>query len=306
MFEGEVDDFLGANAAVSPAAQPKAKSQGRKRRAAGERKDLPNTGDNGCFAELCEEPRLVAKRWCAKHNRAYDNMYTQAKKAGETATLCASCATPSKAQEVMTEYEVNNPDHSKFNKKHVIQWGTFKKRRKVGQVYRSRKGCKPYEFKQWLKRGTNEMGWTDTESKNQWKKWLASNVDRDTKGLDDQLRLWIPVIEEKHWDDEKAKEWELEEGGDVEKDFASKGDLKNALVNHLSVASGSSPMDQDAFFNGQTLAGTCGITLEDNPDDADPPVTPTKPAATPRTSADVDAVATPEDLSRGGVRAGAM
>ncbi|CAE7332458.1 unnamed protein product, partial [Symbiodinium pilosum] len=203
MFEG--DDFVGADAAVSPAAQPKAKSQGRKRHAAGERKDLPNTGDNSCFAELCEEPRL-------------------AKKAGETATLCASCATLSKAQEVMAEYEVNNPDDSKFNKKHVTQWGTFEKRRKVG---RSRKGCKPYEFKQWLKRGANEMGWTDTESKNQWKKWLASNVDRDTKGLDDQLRLWIPVIEEKRWVDEKAKEWELEEGGDVEKDFAFKGDLKN-------------------------------------------------------------------------------
>ena len=177
-------------------------------------------------------------------------MYTQAKKAGETATLCASCATLSKAQEVMAEYEVNNPDDSKFNKKHVTQWGTFEKRRKVG---RSRKGCKPYEFKQWLKRGANEMGWTDTESKNQWKKWLASNVDRDTKGLDDQLRLWIPVIEEKRWVDEKAKEWELEEGGDVEKDFAFKGDLKNVLVNYLSVASGSSLNGPGCFLQRSDL-----------------------------------------------------
>ena len=275
MFDDDFDAEVPKPEAAVGAANP---NNSRKRRATGQRKNHVTSDDASCHAEKCEEPRLVAKRWCSKHNRAWDNMWMQAKKAGETGALTESCSTPSRAQDVMDEYELNNPEHSKFQKKHVIQWGTFKKRHKISQVYRSRKGCRPFEYKQWLKRGSNEMGWSDAESKAQWKKWQSSNVDRDHDGLDKQLRLWIPVIEEKHWDQQRAKEWEMEEGGDVEKDFSAKGDLKNALVNHLSAASSSS-MDGDRFLNGQDLKDTGGLRLgADGEDEADPPTTPVKPS----------------------------
>ena len=146
------------------------------------------------------------------------------------------------------------------------------------------------------------MGWTDPEARSQWKRWLSSDADRDHEGLDGQLRLWIPVIEEKHWDSQRSKAWELEEGGEVEKDFASKGDVKNALVNYLTTAASASTASEakDDFLTGKDLQDTGSLTLELQGDNADqPPITtPVKAkAADPaQVKQEPAPLPTPEDL----------
>ena len=255
MFE---DDFIGdaASNALPAEAEAAAPSRGVKRkknRSEGERGVTTAAVDTSCFAEECEEPRLVSKRWCSHHSRCWDNLFNQAKKAGEQPTLQKAVSTPKGAQRVFEDYDRENPPHAKYARKTLVQWGQFKRVHQVSTTFRARDGCKPFEQKQWLKRCEAKMGWTTLEAKAQWQKWLDSDVDRDNEGLNNSVRLWIPVIEERHIDKERMKASVFEETGDREAKIDQQLDLKNALINHLDVANG--PSEEDAFLHKEPLAG---------------------------------------------------
>ena len=215
---GSDDDFGGmlAAAAQDPEAAPK---KGAKRKRAPGARGTGVEDTKTCFAGSCELMKLSGKRWCAKHNRLYDNLWTQAKKHGETAALQQAVSTPSKAQETLDEFEEENPADSRYARKNLIQWSVFKRKHEVKKVFRSRQGCRPYEYKQWVRRCETEMAWSTADAKAQWQNWLASDCDRDDLGLNGAARLLIPTIEERHRDDDRSVANQYEESGKNEKEI---------------------------------------------------------------------------------------
>ena len=286
------DDFMVDGLKVAKAAEPNepsaaasaAPKRGPKRkRSVGERGQ--HAQDVGaCFAAGCDECKLVAKRWCAKHNRMYDNMWTQAKKKGETAALQQAVSTPEKAAKVLNDFEENNPSHSKYARKNLIQWSSFKREHTVSRVFRSRAGCKPFELKQWLRHGEFMMGWSPADTKAEWSRWMSSDVDRDHLGLNGAERLWIPVIEERHTDDLRSRSNTLVDGGAQEKDMDAS--QRQALLDHLHVEPAESTK---AFLNERAA-------LEDDDDGLQPLSTPKKKAPTEsQTDSSPPPEQTPED-----------
>ena len=161
--------------------------------------------DATCFAESCPNLRLKGKRWCKSCNRSYDCMYYQARQNNEVASLEAALSTPEGAAEAIGDFQAENPDDAKYKKKKLINWAQFKQKYSVAHIKRDRSGCKPFEYTQWLKRGESIMGWTPAQTKNEWERFKKDrNIDRDKKGLGGCLRLWLPVIEEKHLDRDVA------------------------------------------------------------------------------------------------------
>ena len=293
------DDFASGSAAgtanVDPAPSIPATSAGKgvkRKRGKGERGAQCTDMDSSCLAQSCDLPRVLSKRWCCRHNRAWDNLWNQAKRAGETSTLQKATATPEAADKVMAEYDRENPPHSKYARKSVISWGAFKRTHEVSNSTRDRTGCKPFEAKQWLIRCEREMGWSAAEAKAQWAKHLnSSSIDRDYEGLNDALRLWVPCIEERHADRERKKTSAVEEHGEKESRLDEKSDIRDALINFLPAATGNI---DDAFLDGKDLAGAADLGLAGEKDNS--PVTPKKGETKINVDAPTPTDEKPEDL----------
>ena len=90
-----------------------------------------------CFVKSCEDDKLVGKKWCCRHNRLYDNLWTQAKKSNETAAVQQAMSTPEGADHALSDFERDNPPHAKYARKSIIQWGQFKRVHVVSQCTRT-------------------------------------------------------------------------------------------------------------------------------------------------------------------------
>ncbi|CAJ1412419.1 unnamed protein product, partial [Effrenium voratum] len=102
--------------------------------------------------------------------------------------------------------------------KKLICWTQFKKSYVNARTERSRNGSKPFEFKQWVRRCVNEMGW-----------------------------LWIPIIEESHSDRDRTKLNVIEESSAAEKDLSDAD--RHILFSHCN-SSIDAPKD-DFFFQAK-------------------------------------------------------
>ena len=225
--------------------------------------------DAACFRLECEEPRLKGKRWCAKCNKA--------RKAKEMETLEEACSTPEGVARAMADYELENPSDRRYAKKTLINWGQFKRVHSVGIVQRDREGERPFEYKQFLKYGESIMGWSLADTKSEWDGYKSNRkINRDSKGLGGCLRLWLPLVEEKHRDHERERKNILEEGGAVEKSLDAAH--KQLLLQHCHSAH-----SKDESF------------LKNPPEFPDAPVTPSKKDGKADIEEDPDNVVTPED-----------
>ena len=150
-----------------------------------------------CF--VCAEAAMKSKRWCVRHNRAYDCMAYQAKAKGEMQSLERALADAANAASVFEKFLEENPSTGKWRRKALIEWSTFKKEFCVTRTARDRDGTIPFELGQWMKRGESIMGWSAAATKKQWDEYLKNPaIKRDSKGLDKSLCLWLPVLEETH------------------------------------------------------------------------------------------------------------
>ena len=193
-----------------------------------------------CF--VCPELAMKGKRWCTSHNRAYDCMYYQAKSKGEVTTLERAMMDAQRAREAVDAFMLDNPAEGKWRRKSLIDWGAFRRTYCVTQTKRKRDGCRQFEYGQWMLRGKNEMGWTDESSKAEWQKYHADkSIERDSMGLNGALRLWLPVINEKHKDDSVARTNAFEEGSSSNRNLSEEDRL--ILLNHVR-ASGQHDDDE--------------------------------------------------------------
>ena len=72
---------------------------------------------------------MNSKRWCVRHNRAYDCMAYQAKARakGEMQSLERALADAANAASVFEKFLEENPSTGKWRRKALIEWSTFKK-----------------------------------------------------------------------------------------------------------------------------------------------------------------------------------
>ncbi|CAE7036850.1 unnamed protein product [Symbiodinium sp. CCMP2592] len=245
--EGAMEQELLAQEAKSA----EATSRG-KRAPKAKAKQLPKT----CF--VCPEPCCKGKRWCLSHNRQYDCLYYQAKSKGETATLEQAVINANRAREVFLKFSSDNPSDGKWRRKSLIDWSAFRREFVVARTVRYREGTTPYEYGQWLKRGENIMGWSKEQSKSEWEKYLADeSIERDSLGIGNSLRLWLPVVAEKHRDKDRTVLAKVEEGSQQYKNL-SEAD-RDILMKHAGSTAGlgqaESWLRQDASM-GEELVVT--------------------------------------------------
>ena len=200
-----------------------------------------------CFARGCESECQKSKRWCGEHNKAYDNLYYQAKKAGETETLEKTMKDADLAKKAFDHFFEQNPGDGKWRRKCLVNWSQWKRQFIHSQVKRVRDGCKPFEFGQWLIRCQTVMGWSKESARAEWEKHSKdSSLKKDTKGLDGCDRIWIPVIEETHKDKDRIRSSIYQEGGVQEKNLGEED--REILLKH--VKRNTHAEDHDEFFVG--------------------------------------------------------
>ncbi|CAJ1355224.1 unnamed protein product, partial [Effrenium voratum] len=221
--------------------------------------DKKNKGKKPCF--ICTKLAMKGKRWCDAHNRIFDCMYYQAKKAQELQLFESVMSKSLTAKQAIETFESENPCDGKWGRKKLICWTQFKKSYVNARTERSRNGSKPFEFKQWVRRCVNEMGWTDAQANSEWDRWEKTNVSRDSNGLNGAMRLWIPIIEESHSDRDRTKLNVIEESSAAEKDLSDAD--RHILFSHCN-SSIDAPKD-DFFFQAK-----------------DEPVSPSGPEETPQ------------------------
>ena len=85
----------------------------------GENDDDDDAGMNQMDCFVCPQPRKRGKKWCEKHNTAFDNMWYQAEntKPPKVDLLNSTLAHPSTASHAMEGWEIDNPSSAKFKRK---------------------------------------------------------------------------------------------------------------------------------------------------------------------------------------------
>ncbi|CAE7366342.1 hypothetical protein AK812_SmicGene40434 [Symbiodinium microadriaticum] len=260
MLSGFGDDpfaaepLTGSGGVPDGAKPPASNAPSKRKREPGARGVKQAEAGKTCFVKSCEDDKLVGKKWCCRHNRLYDNLWTQAKKSNETAAVQQAVSTPEGADHALSDFERDNPPHAKYARKSVIQWGQFKRVHVVSQTTRSRNGCKPYEWKQWLKRCEQKMGWAAADAKKLWNHYsTAQEIDKDHEGLNGAIRLWIPTIEATHNDTDRSRTFAFEEGGAQERDMDE--DHRQVLMDHcLHSGKGTNQADNN-FLQGRAVNG---------------------------------------------------
>ncbi|CAE7244374.1 unnamed protein product [Symbiodinium sp. CCMP2592] len=242
-------DILGQMRSEAPKAGPKSKA---KAKARGKGPQLKT-----CFVEGCPDLCVPGKRWCKRHNAAYDNLYYQAKKAAEIPTLEASMRDPETAQRAFDLYFEQNPCDGKWRRKCIVNWAQWKRQFVNSQVKRHREGCRPFEYTQRLLYCQGTMGWSKESAKSEWEKHSKDrSLTQDKKGLDGCDRIWIPVIEENHFDKDRARHSIYQEGGNVEKNLSDED--RAVLLGH--VKRNLKDGDHRDFFKGDWEAETDDVT----------------------------------------------
>ena len=241
-FDGErCTDILGQIASEAPKAAAKSKAKAKARAGKGPQLKI-------CFVQDCDEPCVSGKRWCQRHNSAYDNLYYQAKKAGETSTLEASMRNPEVAKRAFDLFFEENPCDGKWRRKCLVNWSQWKRQFVNSQVKRQRKGTRPFEYTQWLLYCQSTMGWSKESAFSEWEKHSKDqSLTQDKKGLNGCDRIWIPVIEENHFDKDRVRSSIYQEGGNVEKNLGEED--RAVLLGH--VKRNLKDDDHNEFFKGE-------------------------------------------------------
>ena len=213
---------------------PKAKASSKKK---------ANQQAKPCF--ICTATAMKGKRWCQEHNQAYDCLYYQAKKKGELEVLEACMANAQTAASAIQDFISDNVTEGKWKRRAVIDWTAFKRQYVMANIRRSREGTTPFEFTQWLRRCESVMGWPESAAKDEWEKYKKDpSIEQDAKGLAGCLRLWLPILEEKHKDREVARINSVEEGSNQDKRMS--GEDRDALLDFARSDAGA---NTDRWFS---------------------------------------------------------
>ena len=95
-----------------------------------------------------------------------------------------------------------------------------------------------------MKRCEQVMGWPEAAGKAEWEKYKKdTTIERDSKGLDGCLRLWLPHLKEKHKDHEIARINRVEEGSNQDRRLST--DDREALLDFAKANVGA---DKDGWF----------------------------------------------------------
>jgi len=167
------------------------------------RQEAPSQTDNTCFVLSCQTARKAGKKWCAHHNSAYDVMYYQAKTADppKKDVLDSMTSDATLATEVMEDFDRENVAHMRFKKKNMVNFARWEQRLESFRQTTTREGSDPVEARQFMLWGTNTMGWSEAETRSEWDRYKGNpSIERDAKGLNGAIRLWIPRMEAKYQD----------------------------------------------------------------------------------------------------------
>ena len=256
------DDFAVPEApSGTPSKLGNGSSTGKEGSGSGKRKRDSMGDESTCYIMNCDAPRKKGKKLCDLHNQAYDNMSYQARKQtpSKMDSLNQIFSNPATATDAMESFLRDNPASARYKRKTPIQWGQWERQFITRKLHTDRRATDPVEYRQFLKWGVDTMGWTDTETKEEWQKHLRSPLERDNYGLNGCLRLWIPRGEKRMVDTQREESAVYKEGSQQIKNISEQE--RAALMQHTAnQLTGNDSAETSAFLRGDVrqLGGGLG------------------------------------------------
>ena len=153
------------------------------------------------------------------------------------------------AIEQISIYEQNNAGIGRWknnNKQHLfLQW-----QEESGHRAEDKKGSikKPFEKEQYILWKVNKFGWSRSKGTERWNEFLAEGHERDYKGDDGQVRLWL--VETEYADQSKTKY--LDQRSQSQSEVIKNPSQSDAYALAMHVhAQGAATNFQHGFFRGQ-------------------------------------------------------
>ncbi len=165
------------------------------------------------------------------------------------------------AIEEISRHEAQNAGIAKWcrgNKQHLhLIW-----QEESGSRLEEIKGSRttPFEKNEWVIRQVNKKGWSRPKALDKWNEHLADSWERDNKGEDGELRLWLPKKEYK--DQERTKY--LDQGAKTSSEIIKDPNAEDVFALTMHVHKKAESLNfQHAFFHGGAGVPFLGVARDE-------------------------------------------